>query len=53
MEVNNEVRRPHRRREVDFLIPECFIKDSVACNSGRRFTVILKESLSVPNTVEQ
>lgn len=53
MKVNNEVRRPSRRREVDFLISECFVKDSVAYNSGRRLTVILKESLSVPNTVEQ
>lgn len=53
MKVSNEVRMPNRRRERDFLVPQCFIRDSLAHDSGRWLTIMLKESLCVPNTVEQ
>lgn len=42
-----------RRRERDFLAPECFVKGIIPYGSSRRPIVKVNESLYVPKAVEQ
>lgn len=43
---------PSRRRERDFLVPECFVKDTMPYGSSRRLIVKVNKSLYVPKAGE-